>query len=159
MTASRIGYELPDGTIVSAYCALDGCIEFNGRILVESYQDPDDVHALVDGGRMWSIETALTWDSRKLKNECGDYLADENDDYVHSHTREPQPLYDTERGDPLSVERGSFAAFCSGSEGEEFVYLFDRNEQWQAWRLERPEGGHENATPVATPVAIPGYTV
>ena len=56
-TRSRIGYELPDHSVVSVYCHYDGYVEGNGRILVEHYQDRKAVKELIDGGSMSSLRT------------------------------------------------------------------------------------------------------
>jgi len=77
-TRSRIGIELPDHSVVSVYCHLDGYVEHNGKILAEHYLNREDVQELIDGGSMSSLRTRETW---------------------NNNDREPQPLYDAERGD------------------------------------------------------------
>jgi hypothetical protein len=135
-TRSRIGYELPDHSVVSVYCHYDGYVEHNGRILVEHYQNRDDVQDLIDGGSMSSLRVTHTWESSVLRDETGDIIRDENDNWKYSHTREPQPLYHTERGEELNVEHTSFDEFVSGKlGGEEYAYLFDLNGNWKAYKI------------------------
>ena len=128
-TRSRIGYELPDHSVVSVYCHWDGYVEGNGRILVEHYQDREAVKELIDGGSMSSLRTTKTWESEIMKDR-NDYVLDENGQIQYTHSREPQPLYHTERGEELSVQHTSFDDFCSDMCGEEFVYLYDLNGNW-----------------------------
>jgi hypothetical protein len=49
-TRSRIGIEMPDHSVVSVYCHWDGYVEHNGKILVQNYQNREDVQELIDGG-------------------------------------------------------------------------------------------------------------
>ena len=148
-TRSRIGYELPDHSVVSVYCHWDGYVEGNGRILVEHYQDREAVKELIDGGSMSSLRTTQTWESEIMK-DGRDYVLDENGQIQYTHTREPQPMYHTERGDELDVQHTSFDDFCSDMCGEEFVYLYDLNGNWKAWEI----GWSKEPT---KRVDIPGY--
>ena len=148
-TRSRIGYELPDHSVVSVYCHWDGYVEGNGRILVEHYQDREAVKELIDGGSMSSLRTTQTWESEIMK-DGRDYVLDENGQIQYTHTREPQPQYHTERGDELDVQHTSFDDFCSDMCGEEFVYLYDLNGNWKAWEI----GWSKEPT---KRVDIPGY--
>lgn len=146
---SRIGYELPDHSVMSICCDWDGYIEHNGRILVEDYDDRDDVEELIRGGNLSSLETILTWDSVPLKNEVGDCIPDEDDSISYSHTRNAQPLYHAERGHDPGARQTSLETFLSGESGEKFAYLFDLNDTWKAWQI-------GDGSP--TPLHIPGYT-
>jgi len=148
-TRSRIGYELPDHSVVSVYCHWDGYVERNGRILVEHYQDREAVKELIDGGSMSSLRTTQTWESEIMK-DGRDYVLDENGQIQYTHSRDPQPMYHTERGDELDVQHTSFDDFCSDMCGEEFVYLYDLNGNWKAWEI----GWSKEPT---KRVDIPGY--
>ena len=148
-TRSRIGYELPDHSVVSVYCHWDGYVEGNGRILVEHYQDREAVKELIDGGSMSSLRTTQTWESEIMK-DGRDYVLDENGQIQYTHSRDPQPMYHTERGDELDVQHTSFDDFCSDMCGEEFVYLYDLNGNWKAWEI----GWSKEPT---KRVDIPGY--
>jgi len=53
-TRSRIGLELADGSILSAYAHWDGYPEWMGRILRTHYNTKDKVAELIDGGDMSS---------------------------------------------------------------------------------------------------------
>jgi len=134
-TRSRIGIELPDHSILSVYCHWDGYVEHNGKILVEHYLNRDDVKELIDGGSMSTLRTRGGWDyDSPLRDENGEYIFDANGYLRFENDREPQPLYHTERGEEVSIQHTSFDEFVSGNlGGEEYAYLFDRNNNWKAY--------------------------
>lgn len=135
-TRSRIGYELPDHSVVSVYCHWDGCPEHNGKILVKHYQNREDVKELIDGGGISSLRTRGTWDSGAiLRDENGEYISDSEGYMMYENDREPQPLYYTERGEELEIMHSSFDEFVSGNSGEEYAYLYDLNGQWKAYEI------------------------
>ena len=149
-TRSRIGYELPDHTVVSVYCHYDGYVENNGRILVEHYQDRDAVKELIDGGSMSSLHTTNLWVTKAVRDVDGKVAVDEKGNWIYSPTRDAQPLYHTERGEELDVDHTSFDEFISGHSGEEYSYLYDLNGNWKAYKI----GWGETNT---TQVEIPNY--
>jgi hypothetical protein len=135
-TRSRIGYELPDHSVVSVYCHWDGYPEWTGKQLVEYYQNRDDVKELIDGGSMSSLRTTHLWVTAAVRDENGEIVKDENDNWIYSPTRDPQPLYHTERGEELNVDHTSFDEFVSGKMcGEDYAYLFDLNGNWKAYKI------------------------
>ena len=135
-TRSRIGYELADHSVVSVYCHWDGYPEHNGRILVEHYQDREDVQDLINGGSMSSLRTVQLWESTLVRTADGDIARDENDNWLYSPLRDPQPLYHTERGEELDIQHTSFDEFVSGKlGGEEYCYLYDLNGNWKAYKI------------------------
>lgn len=135
-TRSRIGIEMPDHSVVSVYCHWDGYVENNGRILVEHYQNREDVKELIDGGSMSSLRTTHLWESSAVRDEDGKIIEDENGNWTYSPIRDAQPLYDTERGGELQVDHTSFDEFVSGKlGGEEYAYLFDLNDNWKAYKI------------------------
>lgn len=135
-TRSRIGIEMPDHTVVSVYCHWDGYPEHNGKILVENYQNRDDVQELIDGGSMSSLRTRGTWSNGPaLRDENGEYVHDSQGYMMSENDRDPQPLYHSERGEEINVEHTSFDEFVSGNlGGEEYAYLFDHNDNWKGFK-------------------------
>lgn len=97
-TRSRIGIELSDGSILSAYHHWDGYPEWLGRILKTHYNTKEQVAELIDGGDM-----STCW----------------NDDN--------QPEYYSARGEdcPPRIDKNMkvFLAF-----GEEYSYIFRNGE-------------------------------
>jgi hypothetical protein len=136
-TRSRIGIEMPDHTIVSVYCHWDGYPEYNGKILVEHYQNREDVQELIDGGGISSLRTRRNgWGIfNPLTDENGHYISDAEGFMMYENDREPQPLYYSERGEDEPPTMTSFYEFVSGDCGEEFAYLYDLNGNWKAWKL------------------------
>jgi hypothetical protein len=137
-TRSRIGIEMPDHTVVSVYCHWDGYPEHNGKILVNHYQNREDVQELIDGGGISSLRTRQNgWDLPScLRDENGEYLHDDEGNLMYENDRDPQPLYYTERGEELDVQHTSFDEFVSGDlGGEEYAYLFDLNDNWKAYKI------------------------
>ncbi len=135
-TRGRIGIEMPDHSVVSVYCHWDNYPEHTGRILIQHYQNREDVQELIDGGSMSSLRTRNTWESNAtLRDENGEYLHDEEGNLMSENDRDPQPLYHTERGEEISIEHTSFDEFVSGNlGGEEYAYLFDLNDNWKAYK-------------------------
>ena len=134
-TRSRIGIEMPDHSVVSVYCHWDGYVEHNGKLLVEHYQNREDVKELIDGGSMSTLRTRGTWDhSSPIRDENGEYINDAAGYLKYENDREPQPLYHSERGEEISIQHTSFDEFVSGNlGGEEYAYLFDLNDNWKAY--------------------------
>jgi hypothetical protein len=136
-TRSRIGYELPDHSVISVYCHWDGYVEHNGKILVEHYQNRDDVMDLIDGGSMSSLRTRSTWTTGSaLRDDAGEYITDDNGYLMYENDREPQPLYHSERGDGEEPWHSIFDDFVAGHSCEEYAYLYDLNGNWKAFKLD-----------------------
>ena len=76
-TASRIGYELPDHSVVSVYCHYDGYVQHNGKLLIKHYRNREDVQELINGGSMSSLRTRGTWElTNSLRDDKGEYIRD-----------------------------------------------------------------------------------
>ena len=129
---------MPNHSVVSVYCHWDGYVEHNGKILVEHYQNREDVQELIDGGSMSCLRTRGSWDidSSPLHDENGDYIHDAAGYLMYENDRDPQPLYHSERGEDVEVLHTSFDEFVSGNlGGEEYAYLFDLNGNWKAFKI------------------------
>jgi len=153
-TRSRIGIQLPDHSVVSVYCHYDGYLKGNGRILVEHYQNREDVQELIDGGSMSSLRTRQTWNSgSSLRNENGEYILDLEGNHRYENDREPQPMYHSERGDGEDPMHSDFDTFVAGNSCEEYAYLYDLNGNWKAYKIGwDEEPAEELEIPVATAV-------
>ena len=77
-TRSRIGIELKDGSILSAYHHWDGYPQWLGRILNTHYTSRDKVADLIDGGDMSSCWTNERWGG---VNEHGGQMTEETTEY------------------------------------------------------------------------------
>ena len=104
-TRSRIGIELKDGSVLSAYHHWDGYPEWLGRILNTQYKTREQAADLIDGGDMSSCWNDTVWgephaDGLKYGPE---YYSQRGEDWP--------PRYDETREEFLSS-------------GEEYSYIF-----------------------------------
>ena len=108
-TRSRIGLELADGSILSAYHHYDGYPEWLGRILTTHYNSKELAAQLVDGGDMSSCWTDGRWDD----SADGSY----------------GPQYYSQRGEdcPPRLDANKYEYLANG---EEYAYLYTLNGEW-----------------------------
>ena len=113
-TRSRIGIELSDGSILSAYHHYDGYPEWLGRILKTHYNGKSLASELIDGGDMSSCWTDERLDDTGVEGVYG-------------------PQYYSQRGEdcPPRLDKNTkvFLAF-----GEEYSYIF-RNGEWVCYNM------------------------
>ena len=107
-TRSRIGLELKDGSVLSAYHHYDGYPEWLGRILKTHYNSKELAAELIDGGDMSSAWTNAGW---------------------NNETRKQGPLYYSERGEdcPPRLDK-SVGEFLQNN--EEYGYVYTQEEGW-----------------------------
>ena len=68
-TRSRIGIELKDGSILSAYHHWDGYPQWLGKTLVEQYNSKDKASELIDGGDMSCCWSDSLWGKQLPEGE------------------------------------------------------------------------------------------
>ncbi len=113
-TRSRIGLELADGSVLSAYAHWDGYPEWMGRILRTHYNTKDKVAELIDGGDMSS-----PWTNAGFNNE----------------TVAQGPLYYSQRGDDCPPRLDAdLCDYLLAINAEEYHYLF-RNGEWVCYEM------------------------
>ena len=104
-TRSRIGIELKDGSILSAYHHWDGYPQWLGRILTTHYNSREQAADLIDGGDMSSCWNDTIWgEDRPDGNKYGP-------EYYSARGENCPPRYDQTREEFLS-------------NGEEYSYIF-----------------------------------
>jgi hypothetical protein len=115
-TRSRIGIELKNGSILSAYHHWDGYPEWLGRILTTHYNSKDVAAELIDGGDMSSA-----WTNAGFNNE----------------TIAQGALYYSQRGDncPPRLD-ADLCEYLLPDNSEEFAYVF-RNGEWVCYNMNR----------------------
>jgi hypothetical protein len=115
-TRSRIGLELSDGSILSAYHHWDGYPEWLGRILNTHYNGKSLAEELIDGGDMSSCWT----DERWTGDRWGSYP---------TKGEEYGPQYYSQRGDncPPRLDANKYEYFA---DNEEYAYIFTLNGEW-----------------------------
>jgi len=106
-TRSRIGIELSDGSVLSAYHHWDGYPEWLGRILKTHYNSKEFAAELIDGGDMSSCWTDSRWDD----SADGKY----GPEYYSQRGEDSPPRLDADLNEYL----------CNG---EEYWYLFTEGE-------------------------------
>ena len=112
-TRSRIGIELSDGSVLSAYHHWDGYPEWLGRILRTHYNSFEKASELIDGGDMSCAWTDDRWDNSGDGSYGPNHYALRGDDCP--------PRLDGDLNEYL----------CNG---EEYAYLFT-NGEWVCYSL------------------------
>jgi len=114
-TRSRIGLELPDGSILSAYHHWDGYPEWLGRILNTHYNSKELAAELIDGGDMSSCWTDSRWDD----SADGSY----------------GPEYYSQRGEDCPPRLDAdLCEYLLPANGEEYHYLY-HNGEWVCYNM------------------------
>jgi hypothetical protein len=113
-TRSRIGLELPDGSILSAYHHWDGYPEWLGRILTTHSDTRAKAAELIDGGDMSSA-----WTNAGFNNE----------------TVAQGPLYYSQRGDDCPPRLDAdLCEYLLPDNSEEYAYVF-RSGEWVCYNM------------------------
>ncbi len=112
-TRSRIGIELKDGSILSAYHHWDGYPQWLGRILNTHYNTREQAADLIDGGDMSCAWTKDRWTGKKIAEYVTENVEVEEygPQYYSQRGENCPPRYDKTREEFLS-------------DGEEFSYIF-----------------------------------
>ena len=118
-TRARIGIELSDGSILSAYHHWDGYESWLGRILKTHYNTKEKVAELIDGGDMSSCWTNERW----------------SNDLLDRHKEEYGPQYYSQRGEdsPPRLD-ADLCEYLLPDNSEEFAYVF-RNGEWVCYNM------------------------
>ena len=101
-TSSMIGYIKEDGTVATTYCHYDGYVEYNGRLLLDSFNTPEKAKEVAETGYL----SGLKADLEVSKSEA-------------VHKEEPS-VYLTPK---LFIENGDI------THGAQYLYLYD-GEDW-----------------------------
>jgi hypothetical protein len=115
-TRSRIGIQLADGSILSAYHHWDGYPEWLGRILNTHYNSKELAAELIDGGDMSSCWTDTPFDYDGKASKYG-------------------PNYYSLRGDncPPRLD-ADLCEYLLPDNSEEFAYVF-RSGEWVCYNM------------------------
>jgi hypothetical protein len=115
-TRSRIGLELSDGSILSAYHHWDGYPEWLGRILRTHYNNKELAAELIDGGDMSSCWSEKSWG--KLREDLS-----YGPEYYSARGEDCPPRLDADLCEYLLPDNS-----------EEFAYVF-RNGEWVCYNM------------------------
>ena len=113
-TRARIGLELSDGSILSAYHHWDGYPEWLGRILKTHYNTKEKVSELIDGGDMSSCWTE---DRFSIDPTHGFKVQEYGPQYYSQRGEDSPPRHDANKYDYLA-------------EGEEYAYIYTLKGEW-----------------------------
>ena len=128
-TRARIGIELSDGSVLSAYHHWDGYPEWLGRILSTHYNSKELAAVLIDGGDMSSCWTESSWGSVRPDLGYGP-------EYYSARGENCNPRLDANKYDYLA-------------DGEEYAYIYTLNGEWVCY--DRHQWGEKMPEVVAIP--------
>jgi hypothetical protein len=122
-TRSTIALEYADGTVDQIYCHWDGYLDHNGRILLENYQDPFKVQAMMNLGDMSSL---------------GEDIGGEHDFDQSTDGRECT-FYGRDRGEKGTKAKRfrDFDHYVKAHQYEEYEYILRKDGQWYVSQYER----------------------
>ena len=121
-TRSRIGLELADGSILSAYHHYDGYPEWLGRILRTHYNSKELAAELIDGGDMSTCWTNERWTG----DRWGSYP---------NKVEEYGPQYYSQRGENCPPRLDSdLCEYLLPNNSEEYAYVF-RSGEWVCYNM------------------------
>ena len=114
-TRGRIGYELTDGSIISAYHHWDSYPDWLGKTLKEQYNTQEKVTELIDGGDM-----SVCWTDDSFRNSDGKI----------EKKSEFGPQYYSERGEDCPPRLDTMSEYLDKNFGEEYAYIFNSKKEW-----------------------------
>jgi hypothetical protein len=115
-TRARIGIELSDGSVLSAYHHYDGYPEWLGRILTTHYNGKSLAAELIDGGDMSCAWTDERWDESGVKGVYG-------------------PQYYSQRGEDCPPRLDAdLCDYLLAINAEEYHYIFS-NGEWICYEM------------------------
>ena len=120
-TRSRIGIELKDGSILSAYHHWDGYPQWLGRILNTHYNSRQQAADLIDGGDMSCAWTNERWN--KDLNEFGGATS-------NKEGTEYGPQYYSQRGEDCPPRLDDLFEYLDKKNNEEYAYIWTVNNKW-----------------------------
>ena len=123
-TRGRIGIELSDGSVLSAYHHWDSYPEWLGRILRTHYNSKELAAELIDGGDMSTCWTNERWTG----DRWGSYP---------NKVEEYGPQYYSQRGEncPPRLD-ADLCEYLLPDNSEEFAYVF-RSGEWVCYNMHR----------------------
>tara|TARA_R100001015_G_C4528183_1_gene95330 strand:+ start:16 stop:429 length:414 start_codon:yes stop_codon:yes gene_type:complete len=123
-TNARIGIELKDGSILSAYHHWDGYPQWLGKTLKEHFNTRDDVAELIDGGDMSVCWTDDTW--RDTDGKMGKKDSYGPQYYSERGDRDVEPILNSNLIEYLEEDSVGYI---------EYVYVFNQFNEWICYDL------------------------
>lgn len=123
-TRSRIGIELSDGSVLSAYHHWNGYPEWLGRILRTHYNTKELAAELIDGGDM-----SCCWTNERWETSEKEYFA------TRGQTELYGPNYYSQRGEDTPPRLDAdLTEYLLPENSEEYAYVF-RNGEWVCYNM------------------------
>ena len=121
-TRGRIGIQLKDNTVLSVYHHWDAYPSWLGRILTTHYNSREQAAELIDGGDMSCAWTKDRWTGKQI----AEYVTE------NVEVEEYGPQYYSARGEdcPPRLDNNIVQYLANG---EEYAYIFNRNNEWVAF--------------------------
>ena len=129
-TRSRIGIELTDGSILSAYHHWDGYPTWLGRILTTHYNSREQAAELIDGGDMSSCWSDTIWGEERTDGQ------------------KYGPQYYSQRGEDCPPRLDNTLQQYL-SDGEEYAYIF-RDGKWVCYDMNEFNDNEPELTEIPT---------
>jgi hypothetical protein len=128
-TRSRIGIQLSNESVLSAYHHWDGYPEWLGRILNTHYNTRDKVAELIDGGDMSSCWTEDRWNGTTTRSYVYQGKGYTDTIPVEDTAKEYGPQYYSQRGVdcPPRFDENIYEYLA---DGEEYAYLYTLKGEW-----------------------------
>jgi len=142
-TRSRIGIQLSDGSVLSAYHHWDGYPEWLGKKLIAHFNTKELASDLIDGGDMSACYTTHTFDSEVvyvnvIRSDGSTFkksIQDSEGNTIYTHIKEePSPQYYSERGEDTPPRLDSSIEEYLAN-GEEYAYLWTDENKWVCYNL------------------------
>lgn len=123
-TRSNIAKKIGEDAYLTIYCHADGYLTYNGAMLLDNYNTPERVDALLALGDLSTLQEKLEPDPNSPHSF----------DY-NERQKGVTVAYGRDRGDSETEARVfSLAQLNNESNWTEYVYIFDENNKWKYFR-------------------------
>ena len=130
-TRSFITKKIGEDAYLTIYCHADGYLTYNGAMLLDHYNTPEQVDALLALGDLSTLQEKLEPDPN-LPHSF---------DY-NERQKGVTVAYGRDRGDSETEARVfSLAQLNNESNWTEYVYIFDENNKWKYFKTGQAENG------------------
>lgn len=130
-TRSYIAKKIGEDAYLTIYCHADGYLTYNGAMLLDHYNTPERVDALLALGDISTLQEKLEPDP----NSPHSFNYDERQEGV-------TVAYGRDRGETGTGARvATLADLNDESNWTEYVYVFDENNQWKYFKTGQAENG------------------
>jgi hypothetical protein len=136
-TRSTIALEFADGTVQQVYCHWDGYLDYNGKILFESYQDPFKLRDLIDCGDLSSLGPNI---GEQHEFDCPHKYGTPEYEAWSEAKQQICTFYARDRGETgcMAKRFKDFADYVANHQYEEFEYILRKDGNWYVSKYNGP---------------------